>query len=467
MRQVAHLVGAEMIHNLYDRYWPQINSIRFRHTITNYKDGIVESYAPVSEWNYLQKWVSEKFIALDPILIREIENILHPTYELTNEICSIIDHTDLEHISNVELAQLMINIMDFPLGEIYKLNVVQIEYGLNFALNTLLKEYEPDANERNNLLSKLISPDTLTVAQEEEVAFDALIHTAREWNSEDLTDDVIIERLLQAHYDAYAPKHCAYGENPPTIDEYLTKFRTQFNDKVLVSYEAAKEEVESQYKQSRDILESLNDERLTKLCILMSQIGVFRDRNKAKVGETVPRRLKLMDEIARRTQVDRQELNYYLVAELVELLGDNKKLDDTTIEERKNGVSLVRNDHLAKEYIKMNVTTLDKGQKLIPGICASQGSVSGNAKIITSKDDITKMQPGDIMVAIGTDFDLLEIMHLSAGIITEEGGLLSHASVVSRELGKPCLIGVANATKYLKDGDQITLDATKGAILIH
>jgi pyruvate,water dikinase len=115
----------------------------------------------------------------------------------------------------------------------------------------------------------------------------------------------------------------------------------------------------------------------------------------------------------------------------------------------------------------MTVSDLDKDQKLIPGICASQGKVSGQAKIITSKDDISKMRPGDIMVAIGTDFDLLEIMHLSAGIITEEGGLLSHASVVSRELGKPCLIGVANATKFLKDGDQITLDATKGTILIH
>ncbi|RWZ78926.1 MAG: hypothetical protein EOT05_04260 [Candidatus Microsaccharimonas sossegonensis] len=88
-------------------------------------------------------------------------------------------------------------------------------------------------------------------------------------------------------------------------------------------------------------------------------------------------------------------------------------------------------------------------------------------KVIHSKDDIDKIDSSDIMVAIGTDFDLLEIMNVCSGIITEEGGLLSHASVVSRELKKPCLIGVANATKLLRDGDSITLDATEGKITLH
>lgn len=59
MRKVAHLAGAESLHNLYNRHWPRINSIRFRHTITNYKDGTVESFAPSTEWQYLQHWLSK------------------------------------------------------------------------------------------------------------------------------------------------------------------------------------------------------------------------------------------------------------------------------------------------------------------------------------------------------------------------------------------------------------------------
>ena len=70
------------------------------------------------------------------------------------------------------------------------------------------------------------------------------------------------------------------------------------------------------------------------------------------------------------------------------------------------------------------------------------------------------------MVAIGTDFDLMDAIHRSAGIITEEGGLLSHASVVSREMKKPCIIGVNNATGIIKDVDKIILDSKKGIITI-
>ena len=463
MRKVAHLIGVEMIHNLYDRYWPQINSIRFRHTVTNYKDGIVESYAPKREWDYLKKWVSRKFIAEDPILIREIEAIMSPTYSLTNEICAKIDKTDLEAIDNQSLAMLLIDIMDFPLGEIYRLNVVQIEYGLNYALDQLLTEFEPDASERNQLLSKLISPNVLTVAQEEEVAFDAILAVARENDPAELTD-TDIAALLKDHYGQYAGKHCAYGEVPPTLESYVAKFKEQVGAKELVTLEAAEQNLAEQHKQSQDMLAMLGDERLTRLCNLMSRIGTFRDQNKGKVGETVPRRLRILDEIARRSGVARTDIDFYLVGELVELLDDNKQLSAEILNTRREGVTFIREDYLSATYLPANFGGSQADDKLIRGICASGGELTGTVRIIKTKDDIEKMSAGDIMVAIGTDFDLLEIMHLAGGIITEEGGLLSHASVVSRELGKPCIIGVSGATKLLKEGSSVHLNASKGTI---
>jgi len=68
------------------------------------------------------------------------------------------------------------------------------------------------------------------------------------------------------------------------------------------------------------------------------------------------------------------------------------------------------------------------------------------------------------MVSKGTDFDLIEIMNLSSGVVTEEGGLLSHAAVICRELMKPCLIGARDATTLLRDGDRVKLDATNGIL---
>lgn len=468
MRKVSHLIAAEMLHNLYNRHWPRINSLRFRHTITNFKHGIVEAHAPVREWSYLQHWLSERFLALDPILIREIEAIMNPTYEFVDEVMQRVDSADLKNISNRELALLLIDIMDFPLGEIYKLNVVQIEYGLNFALHRMLEKYEPNEFDRNELLAQIIAPGELTVAQKEEVAFGKVLALGRKKNSSSpATDDEVLQHIKE-HQSMYASTHCAYGEEPPIIDDYINKYVFMYTqNKPPLTQEDADANVRSQHEKSEKILLKLGDNDLVILCNLMAKIGVFRDNNKAKLGETVARRLRILDEIARRTHVSREEINYYLMSELAELLDKSEKLPEEVINERKtNGVCFTRNEDVTIGI--KTITTSDRHDDLetFRGICASSGQVIAKARIILSKDDIAKVNPGDIMVAVGTDFDLLEIMNLSGGIITEEGGLLSHASVVSRELRKPCLIGVTQATKLLNDGDNVELNATEGRITI-
>lgn len=462
MRKVAHLIGAEMIHNLYGRHWPQINSVRFSNTKTTYKDGVVDSYAPIDEWTYLQRWVSEKFLNLDTVIIREIEAILHPTYSLTNELCLKIDNLDLDEVSNSNLATLLIDIMDIPLGEIYKLNVVQIEYGLNYAIDTILQDYEPDKSERNRLLAKIISPVELTVAQEEEVAFGGVVDKARALGDK-YSSDKEISVLLMQHYDSFAGKHCAYGELPPDIAFYEEKLKLQLSkNRKTLTHADAQTQVQDLHNASQTLLEQIADPRLTTLCNLMSRIGVFRDKNKARLGDTVLRRLKLLDAIANRCSVTRSDLDHYLLTEIVNLLDTSEQLSDSRLQTRKAGVTFVRSESLRDKAEEFSAPAPQENSNKITGICASPGVVTGTTKVITSHNDIDKMNEGDIMVAIGTDFDLIEIMHRSAGIITEEGGLLSHASVVSRELKKPCLIGVRQATQLLRDGTKITLNATEG-----
>lgn len=75
MRNVAHLMGVEFIHDLYNRYEPKINSIRFRHTITIWKDGIVNSYAPVHEWNRLGEVLGYQYYSLDPLMIENTKRL--------------------------------------------------------------------------------------------------------------------------------------------------------------------------------------------------------------------------------------------------------------------------------------------------------------------------------------------------------------------------------------------------------
>ncbi len=87
-------------------------------------------------------------------------------------------------------------------------------------------------------------------------------------------------------------------------------------------------------------------------------------------------------------------------------------------------------------------------------------------KIINTTDDIKKMQQGDVLVSYATMPDLMPAIRKAAAIVTDQGGITCHAAIVSRELGIPCIIGTNKATKVLKDGDLIEVNASHGRVKI-
>jgi pyruvate, water dikinase len=76
------------------------------------------------------------------------------------------------------------------------------------------------------------------------------------------------------------------------------------------------------------------------------------------------------------------------------------------------------------------------------------------------------MVSGDVLVTGMTRPEFVPLMKLASAIVTDEGGITCHAAIVSRELGKPCVIGTKNATKVLRDGMLIEVDAEKGIVRI-
>ena len=115
-----------------------------------------------------------------------------------------------------------------------------------------------------------------------------------------------------------------------------------------------------------------------------------------------------------------------------------------------------------------------EAKDVIEGQAASKGVISGKVKIIPVdygnleriSEEITKMQQGDILVAETTAPELMIACKKAAAIVTDMGGLMSHAAIVSREFGIPCIVGTKNASKILKDGDEVEVDANNGIIKI-
>ncbi len=102
----------------------------------------------------------------------------------------------------------------------------------------------------------------------------------------------------------------------------------------------------------------------------------------------------------------------------------------------------------------------------IKGIIACKGYAKGVVKIVNDLPDLKKFEQGDILVAPYTNPNMVPAMEKAAAIITNIGGLTSHAAIVSRELNKPCIIDTKNATQILSDGDVVEVDANVGIVRI-
>ncbi len=103
-------------------------------------------------------------------------------------------------------------------------------------------------------------------------------------------------------------------------------------------------------------------------------------------------------------------------------------------------------------------------QIILRGMGVSPGVGSGIVKIVSGLEDINKIEKGDVLVTEMTNPDFVPAMEKAAAIVTNKGGVTSHAAIVSRELGVPAIVGTGNATEVLKDGQDITVDATNGIV---
>jgi len=107
---------------------------------------------------------------------------------------------------------------------------------------------------------------------------------------------------------------------------------------------------------------------------------------------------------------------------------------------------------------------IKKKKELLTGLPASPGIGWGPTVIIKSKKEINKVRNGDILVTSMTNPDFVPAMKKVSAIVTDKGGLTSHAAIVSRELGVPCVVGTELATKKLKNGLTITVNGTTGKV---
>ncbi len=110
--------------------------------------------------------------------------------------------------------------------------------------------------------------------------------------------------------------------------------------------------------------------------------------------------------------------------------------------------------------------TLSPGNNALKGMTAHPGKAQGLAVLVTNEDvGRVNFSEGSVLITDNTDVRYLPLMKKAAAIVTERGGMLSHAAIIARELGVPCIVSCKGVTTQIKNGQNITVDADKGVIL--
>jgi pyruvate, water dikinase len=107
--------------------------------------------------------------------------------------------------------------------------------------------------------------------------------------------------------------------------------------------------------------------------------------------------------------------------------------------------------------------TVADGEILARGLGAAPGLAGGAARVVKDREG-ARLADGEVLITHMTAPDWVPLMRRAAAIVTDSGGMTCHAAIVSRELGIPCVVGTGNATRVLRDGEVVTVDATHGVV---
>jgi len=206
---------------------------------------------------------------------------------------------------------------------------------------------------------------------------------------------------------------------------------------------------------------------------ILKNYGAYQDERKRNILTYLHFLEILLKEIGKRANISLKAMRDSFPEEIQDIL--NGKISEDFINKRREKCFVVWEEGKVKPQILTGDQTKQWEEKLsvqhnniqiIKGNCASKGKVEGKVRVLLSASENDKLEDGEILVTFMTSPDFMSAIRRCGAIVTNLGGVTSHAAIISRELGIPCVVGTKNATEALKTGDMVEVDADKGEIRI-
>ncbi len=288
---------------------------------------------------------------------------------------------------------------------------------------------------------------------------------------EDIGD---IKDIIEEHRQKYYYTKHIWVSGEYTIDDYKKQL-----EEILNEGEPAEIILQKQYQE----LEKTKEKRKKLMTELEIEpewrivLDAFGDFMVTKIYRRYAQLLAVhhmstvLKEIARRKFLTEKQVRFATFAEVEKMLLEDS-YDANELLKRTKLCVYYAEKGFEKVYIKQEAEDIIKKIEVeiktditeLRGDTACVGYAKGAVKIVIRAEDMAKMNQGDVLVSIATDPDIVPAMKKASAIVTEQGGVTSHAAIVSRELGIPCVIGTKIATRVLKDGDMVEVDAGRGIV---
>ncbi len=274
-------------------------------------------------------------------------------------------------------------------------------------------------------------------------------------------------------------------EKDELINQHLEEFKwikTNFFESKLLTKKKVLDELDKKIEVDLDYYEKLKQKKQNTLAKykpskeILNIIDFFnklshwreiRKEQSLKLNYFIAR---IFEEIANRIKQPSNLLLYCSLAEFNEVFENKQEYIDKLKQRQKCWCTVWQDNKFqvpgnkeALPYIEAFESLADPSGKL-KGTTACRGKVTAKVKVLYGEKDFPNFNKGDIIVALMTRPEFVPLMEKASAIITEEGGITCHASIISRELKIPCIVGVQNATTFLKDNDLVEVDAGNGTV---
>ncbi len=469
---LIYMIGEAQITTRRDKRY----DLFFNQNLCFFEEGKADWYIDIADIDRVTNAIielSKKYPNLGKKLMKEYESFESLFYQK----CEEIGNKNLYKLTNSELVQLHDSFLEVVLNRNSSSSMID-----GFALGTdrMLEERIKEAYEKDKVISKayrftevfcaLTASSHSSFIRDAEMELFQLILKIR-------TQKDNKKKLIGEYRDKYFWMRNNYVD--------AVSLTTAYFEEEIARIESSGLDIEREIKRIRELPEQnktekskiLKDLRLDKetifLLALTEDFTQWQDERKKATMFTAHYSTIILDEISRRVNIPTELLKYMSPREVsrifidtpsVLLLQDRKKKCVVYWGVEGHEILIGGQVDMIKEEL-LGKGTIDDIQDF-RGMTASLGKAQGRVKILKSAKEIHLLKPGDVLVAVMTRPDYVSAMKIACAIVTDEGGITSHAAIVSREMKIPCVIGTKIATQVLKDGDIVEVNANHGLVKI-